>query len=68
MATPGVHLIGSVPLPDAEAVFRTVSAAVGPYLHRIPDGETGERVRWIWFQRASRRAVIERIDKEGTAS
>jgi hypothetical protein len=51
MATPGVHLIGSVPLPDAETVFRTVSAAVGPYLRRIPDGETGERRRWIWFQR-----------------
>ena len=48
---PGVHLIGSVPLPDAETVFRTVSAAVGPYLRRLPDGETGERGRWIWFQR-----------------
>jgi hypothetical protein len=22
-----------------------------PYLRRIPDGETGERRRWIWFQR-----------------
>jgi methionine synthase II (cobalamin-independent) len=48
---PGVHLVGSVPLPDAETVFRTVTAALGPYLHRIPDGETGERRRWIWFQR-----------------
>ena len=48
----GVHLIGSVPLPDAETVFRTVTAAVGPYLRRLPDGETGERRRWIWFQRA----------------
>jgi len=48
---PGVHLVGSVPLADAESVFRTVSAAVGPYLRRIPDGETGERRRWIWFQR-----------------
>ena len=47
----GVHLIGSVPLGDAEAVFRTVAAALGPHLTRLPDGETGERRRWIYFQR-----------------
>jgi hypothetical protein len=47
---PGVHLVGSVPLPDAETVFRTVAGALGPYLRRIPDGETGERRRWIFFQ------------------
>jgi hypothetical protein len=46
-----VHLIGSVPLADAEAVFRTVAAALGPHLSRLPDGETGERRRWIYFQR-----------------
>ncbi len=45
------HLVGSVPLADAETVFRTVGAALGPHLRRIPDGETGERIRWIWFQR-----------------
>ena len=50
-AEAGVHLVGSVPLVDAETVFRTVAATVGPYLRRIPDGETGERRRWIWFQR-----------------
>ena len=48
---PGVHLIGSVPLADTEHVFRTVAAALGPHLRRLPDGETGERRRWIWFQR-----------------
>ena len=48
---PGVHLIGSVPLDTAEAVFRTVAGALGPHLRRLPDGETGERRRWIWFQR-----------------
>jgi len=47
----GVHLIGSVPLPDAETVFRTVARELGPYLVRIPDGETGNRHRWIWWQR-----------------
>lgn len=52
MATePGAHLIGSVPLADAETVFRTVAGTLGPYLRRLPDGETGERRRWIWFQR-----------------
>ena len=47
----GVHLIGSVPLPDAATVFRAVAGALGPWLSRIPDGETGERRRWIYFQR-----------------
>ena len=47
----GVHLVGSVPLADAETVFRTVAAALAPHLARIPDGETGERRRWIYFQR-----------------
>lgn len=47
----GAHLIGSVALPDAETVFRHVAAELGPHLKRIPDGETGERGRWIWWQR-----------------
>ncbi|MGC1409042.1 MAG: hypothetical protein WA864_08900 [Acetobacteraceae bacterium] len=50
-ALTGAHLIGSVPLPDAEAVFRTVARELGPYLSRMPDGETGNRIRWIWWQR-----------------
>lgn len=52
MTTPtGVHLIGSVPMADAETVFRTVARELGPWLARIPDGETGTRGRWIWWQR-----------------
>ena len=51
MTAPGAHLIGSVPLADAETVFRTVCAALWSALLRVPDGETGERRRWIWFQR-----------------
>jgi hypothetical protein len=50
-ALTGTHLIGSVPLPDAETVFRSVAAALGPWLASIPDGETGQRRRWIWWQR-----------------
>ncbi len=49
--TCGAHLIGSIPLENAETVFRTVAAALSPYVQRIPDGETGERIRWIYFQR-----------------
>jgi len=35
---PIVHFVGSVPLPDAETVFRTSSAATRPHLLRLPDG------------------------------
>src|SRR5262245_34374350 len=45
-----VHLVGSVPLADAEDVFRTTSALLGDHLRRIPDGETGVRANWIGWQ------------------
>ena len=47
----GVHLVGSVPLANAEEVFRTASAILGDRLRRLPDGETGERTNWIRWQR-----------------
>lgn len=47
-----VHLVGSVPLESTEQVFRQVCGALGPYLQRVPDGETGERAGWIRFQQA----------------
>ena len=46
-----VHFVGSVPLQDSETVFRTLSSELGPYVRRLPDGETAERSRWIYFQR-----------------
>jgi len=46
---PIVHFVGSIPLPDAETVFRTIAAATAPYLKRLPDGETGIRKTWIRF-------------------
>src|SRR5258707_11943805 len=46
---PIVHFVGSIPLPDAETVFRTLSAAAGPRVKRLPDGETGIRKTWIRF-------------------
>ncbi len=45
-----LHLIGSIPLGSSEDVFRTLSKELGAHLSRIPDGETGERSRWVYFQ------------------
>jgi hypothetical protein len=48
-----VHLVGSVPLANATEVFETVSAALGPRITRLPDGETGARSDWItWLEPA----------------
>jgi hypothetical protein len=46
----GAHLVGSVPLADADEVFRTTSDVLADRLERIPDGETGDRHEWIHFQ------------------
>jgi len=46
---PIVHFVGSIPLPDSETVFLTLSQAVGKHLIRLPDGETGIRKTWIRF-------------------
>ena len=46
-----LHLIGSIPLDNSEQVFRALAAELGPFLSRMPDGETGERSRWVYFQR-----------------
>src|SRR5262249_51801939 len=43
MAGRNVYLVGSVPMASAEDVFERVSAALGPRIKRIPDGETGNR-------------------------
>ena len=46
---PIVHFVGSIPLPDAETVFRTLAESTRAYLRRLPDGETGIRKTWIRF-------------------
>jgi len=45
-----LHLIGSIPLGSSEEVFRTLAKELGPHVGRMPDGETGERSRWVYFQ------------------
>ena len=47
MAKHDVHIIGSVPMANATEVFTRLSAAVGPYLRYLPDGETGPRLDWL---------------------
>jgi len=48
-----IHLVGSVPMANARDVFEKVSAALGPRIKRLPDGETGERGDWItWLEPA----------------
>ena len=44
-----VHMIGSLPLPDAESAFRAVGGTLGAHMFCLPDGETGRRTRWISF-------------------
>src|SRR5258708_39722843 len=45
-----VHFNGSVNLADAESVMREIATRVPSGLRRIPDGETGDRGNWIFFQ------------------
>lgn len=61
-----VYLVGSVPMKDTRTVFETVSAVLGPRLKRIPDGETGERLNWVFWQEAlfARHPAFERSDKD----
>lgn len=62
-----VLLVGSVPLADEEAVFRTASAILGEQIARIPDGETGVRSNWIGWQSAvfARTPTLERMPDSG---
>jgi len=61
-----VFIVGSVPLPDAETTFTTLSKSLGPYLYSIPDGETGARINWIRFleQVFAENPAFEQTDEE----
>ncbi len=45
-----VHFNGSVNLADADSVMREIVSRVPSGLRRVPDGETGDRGNWIFFQ------------------
>ncbi|WP_089205273.1 hypothetical protein [Streptosporangium subroseum] len=69
MSICGVHLVGSVPLGDAEEVFRTVAAQLGSRFRRVPDGETGVRSNWTFWQRAvfekTPGLITDAVEKDG---
>ncbi len=50
MSPKHVHFNGSVNLADAESVMREIVARVPAGVRRIPDGETGDRGDWIFYQ------------------
>jgi hypothetical protein len=50
MPPTSVHFNGGVNLPDAETVMREIASRVPEGVRRIPDGETGDRQQWIFFQ------------------
>lgn len=45
-----VHFNGSVNMADAGSVMREIIARVPSGVRRVPDGETGDRGNWIFFQ------------------
>lgn len=63
------HLVGSVPLTNAEEVFRAASATLGDHLTRSPDGETGVRTNWIGWQLAvfGRNPALEPVPQTDNA-
>ncbi|KAI9870161.1 MAG: hypothetical protein M1830_004621, partial [Pleopsidium flavum] len=61
----GVHLVGSVPLPSTEQVFRQACKTLPGRLRRIPDGETDKRQNFTTPQRdifAPTPAVLRSFD------
>ena len=50
MPPTAVHFNGGVNLADTETVIREIASRVPKGVTRIPDGETGDRQNWIWFQ------------------
>ena len=46
-------MVGSIPLADETEVFTTVGSILPNHLRRVTDGETGERGKWVFWQRLS---------------
>jgi hypothetical protein len=47
MTTREAHLVGSLPGSSAAEAMGMALDILGPFLHSLPDGETGERRNWI---------------------
>ena len=65
-----LHLVGSIPLRDSAEVFSVVGGMLGPKLARIPDGETGPRLRWLgWLEPVfANNAAFESTKRKGQMS
>lgn len=50
MPPTNIHFNGGVNLADTETVMREITTRIPTGLRRIPDGETGPRQQWIFFQ------------------
>jgi methionine synthase II (cobalamin-independent) len=61
----GAHLVGGLKAPSAESAMRTALRILGRHVRAVPDGETGDRSRWIGWQR-HRLTSIEGIAVAGT--
>lgn len=48
--SPGVHLNGSLPFASAGETLQFIGRELGPWVSRVPDGETGERASWVLTQ------------------
>jgi hypothetical protein len=68
-----VHFVGSMPLDTTEEAFTQLARALPGRLHKIPDGETGERHLFIYWQYQSfpievRGTMVERLHNEPPAA
>ncbi len=65
-----ILLVGSIPLKSAEDVFSTVGRELDGLIHRIPDGESGDRTDWVQWQSSvfSRIPFVERIEEAADPS
>ncbi|MGH3098373.1 MAG: hypothetical protein ACRDMV_20505 [Streptosporangiales bacterium] len=50
MPLTSIHFNGGVNLADAETVMREIARRVPAGVRRVPDGETGDRQQWVFFQ------------------
>ena len=48
--TRDIYLVGSIPLTRPYDVFTTVAKLMGDNIHRVPDGEIGDRIMWVQCQ------------------
>lgn len=61
----GAHLVGGLHAPDTETAMRTTVGILGRHVRALPDGETGARNQWIFWQ-VDKFTAIDGIELVGT--